>query len=160
MGFLLAENAGGRGGGGRARAQGARAQGPGAQGPSAQGPGAQGPGARWHPLNQFHVAQAPDGTTTTTPYNTKLSRAGAGGEAPCLLFSIINRSQGEVDKSIISSDFLQNRRDPMQDPTGSAVARYHELCVFAWVWCILCDGILAGSDGIRAGRGGKICYFL
>ena len=54
--------------------------------------------------------------------------AGGLGESPCLLFSIINKSQGEEGKSIISSDFLQNRRDPMQDPTGSAVARYHELC--------------------------------
>ena len=62
------------------------------------------------------------------PYNTKLGRAGRPGEAPWLLFSIINRSQGEREKSIISSDFLPNRRDPIQDPTGSAVVRYHELC--------------------------------
>ena len=54
--------------------------------------------------------------------------AGGRGEAPCLLFSIINKNQAEGEKSIICSDFLQNRRDPMQDPTGSAVARYHELC--------------------------------
>ena len=64
----------------------------------------------------------------TPPYNTKLGRAGRPGEAPWLLFSIINRSQGEREKSIISSDFLPNRRDPIQDPTGSAVVRYHELC--------------------------------
>ena len=54
--------------------------------------------------------------------------AGGSGEAPCLLFNIINKSQGEGEKSTISFDFLQNRRDPMQDPTGSAVVRYHELC--------------------------------
>ena len=56
------------------------------------------------------------------------AQLGGRGEAPCLLFSIINKSQGEREKSIISFDFLQNRRDPMRDPTGSAVARYHELC--------------------------------
>ena len=111
-------------------------------------------------LNQSTPAFSAGQTNSTPPYNTKLGRAGRPGEAPWLLFSIINRCQGEGEKSIISLGFLQNRRDPMQDPTGSAVARYHELCVFAWVWCILCDGILAGSDGIRAGRGGKICYFL
>ena len=32
--------------------------------------------------------------------------------------------------------------------------------LFAWIWCIFCDGILTGSDGIRAERVEKICYFL
>ena len=54
--------------------------------------------------------------------------AGGLGESPCLLFNIINKSQGEGRKLIISFDFLQNTRDPMQDPTGSVVARSHELC--------------------------------
>ena len=80
--------------------------------------------------------------------------AGGLGESPCLLFSIINKSQGEGRKLIISFDFLQNTRDPMQDPTGSAVARCHELCFslgFGAFYATGSDGIRAGSDGIRGG---------
>ena len=39
--------------------------------------------------------------------------------SPRLLFSSINKSRGDGQKTIISFGFLQNRQDRMQDPTGS-----------------------------------------
>ena len=99
------------------------------------------------------------------PYSTKLlgrlgchapSSGGSrpAGGSPCLLFSIIKKSQGEGNKLIVSFYFLRNTWDPIQDPTGSAVTPCDELCFslgFGAFYATGSDGIRAGSDGIRGG---------